>query len=150
MRSRALSIDVARENATTTTTTTNKTESTMSINNSEHYIDDLALQLDEDTNGANGELDTKQIRERLMQSIVERCNYSIAGHSGIDEDWIEMSVAEHEHQPALTLSQAASFIMRVWLHKDRQVMEELMSPLPSVEQMSAIINNRLANKETSR
>jgi hypothetical protein len=85
----------------------------MSINNSEHYIDDLAMQLDEDINGANGELDDDQIRERLMQSIVERCNYSISGHSGIYEDWIEMSIAEHEYKPALTLSQTASMVLSI-------------------------------------
>jgi hypothetical protein len=118
LKERAVDRDVARANATIT----NKTEPTMSIKFSENYIDDIALQLDEDTSGANGELDTKQIRDRLMQSIVER-----SGHSGI-----EMSIAEHEHKPALTLSQASSLIMRVWLHKDRQVMEEVMSSLPPV------------------
>jgi hypothetical protein len=98
----------------------------MSINNSEHYIDDLALSLDEDINWASGELDKKQIFTRLMQSIVERCNYRRSGNSG------KMSIAEHEHQPALSLSQAARMILRVWIHKDRQVKEEVMSSLTDI------------------
>jgi hypothetical protein len=125
----------------------------MSINNSEHYIDDLALTLDENINGANGEMSDKQIRIHLMQTIIEQCNYSIAGHSGIDEPWIEMTIAEHEHQPALTLSQTASMIMRVWLHKERQVMEEIMSslnPPPSVAKLPDIIGARLANGEAAQ
>jgi hypothetical protein len=92
----------------------------MSVNTAKHYIDDIGLQLDEDCYGANGELDDQQIRERLMQKIVERCNYNISGHSGVYEDWKQMSVTEHEHQPAITLLQAASMILGVYEHMDRQ------------------------------
>jgi hypothetical protein len=88
-----------------------------------YCIDGIALSLDENMYGANGELDDDQeIRDRLMEAIVARCNYHIAGQSGIYEDFIPMSVAEHAYKPALTLSQAASLILGVWKYKDRQYM----------------------------
>ena len=116
----------------------------MSVNNSEHYIIDLALQLDENIHGANGELEPKQTHDRLMQSIVEKLNYRIS-HSGIDNPW---TIAEHEHQPTLTLSQAAAVIIRVWLHKDRQRGEIMSLPnrLPSVAKLPDIINERVARR----
>jgi hypothetical protein len=103
------------------------------INNNEHYIDALALQLDEDIQNADDELNEQQIHKRLMQAIVERCKYSIAGH-------IQLSVAEHEHQPALTLSEAATMIICVWLHKDRQFVEEVIASLPTVLPSAVMID----------
>ena len=112
-------------------------------------FDDLALTLDENINGTNGTMSGNQIRIRLMQTIIEQCNYGTADHSGIDEPWIAMTIAEHENQPALTLSRAATMIMRVWLHKDRLFMEEIMSllkPPPSAAKVPDIISARFANK----
>jgi hypothetical protein len=88
-------------------------------------IRNFVLALDENmtVTCAAGDLDHYEIRNRLMQSIVEHLNYSIAGHSGIYEDWIEMSVAKHEHEPAITISQAASLIRYVWEYKERQCNE---------------------------
>jgi hypothetical protein len=90
---------------------------------SNSYRSELASQLDDDCYGASGDFDDQQIRDRLMEAIVERCNYHISGHSGIYEDFVPMSVAEHKYKPALTLSQAAGLIISVWRHKDRQVIE---------------------------
>ena len=89
------------------------------------YYDSIASQLDEDVYGASSvELNEKQIFSRLMQSIVERCNHSIADHSGVNEDWIQITITEHEHYPAVTLSQAANMILNVWKHKERQSLDE--------------------------
>jgi hypothetical protein len=103
------------------------------MNNLDHlgpsnYIDDIAMSLDEDMYGASGELSDEEIRNRLMESIVASCNYHISGHSGIGEDFIQMSVAKHEYEPALTLSQVAGLILRVWKHGDRRCMDA-MQPL---------------------
>ena len=96
----------------------------MSSNTTECNIDDLALTIDENTHGANREMSDEQIRTHLMQSIVDRCNHSIADHSGVNEDWIQITITEHEHYPAITLSQAANMILNVWKHKERQSLDE--------------------------
>jgi hypothetical protein len=59
-----------------------------------------------------------------MQAIVEQCNYHLSGNSGLyEEDFIQMSVAEHADKPAVTLRQAANLIFSVWKDKDRDCMQ---------------------------
>ncbi|WP_256806333.1 hypothetical protein [Bradyrhizobium sp. Bra64] len=104
-----------------------------------HYIDSIALSLDEDVYGANGELDDLEIRSRLMEKIVAQCNYHISGHSGIYEDFISMSVKDYSDKPALTLRQAASLILGVWRYKDCQCMsaEAKLTSWPSLPENQA-------------
>jgi hypothetical protein len=89
------------------------------------HIDTIALRLDEDMRGANGDLSKNEIHDRLMQAIVGQCNHHMSGvcDNGIDEDFIPMSVEEHAYRPALTLYQAASLILDVWEYKERQWLE---------------------------
>jgi hypothetical protein len=133
--------------------TLNKRKIKMSIKTAEHHIDSLARQLDEDSYGVNGDLDDEQIRERLMQSIVERFNDSRPGTRGRD---VEMSVSEDENEPVLTLSQAASMLIAVYDHMDRQFWDnialftEQRKPLlpATVEKLTNIINIRTRRYET--
>jgi hypothetical protein len=91
------------------------------------YIDSIASGLDGDFYGASGEMDEFQIRRAVMEAIVDRCNCHISGHSGLwGETFVPMSVEEHANKPALTLFQAACFIISAWKHKDRQLMETIV------------------------
>ena len=69
------------------------------------YINDIALQLDEDVYGANGELDDQEIRDRLMETIIDQCNYPVDGRVDV---W-----------------QAANLILGVWKYKDRNLMNAI-------------------------
>lgn len=108
------------------------------------YIDRIALQLDGDVYGANGDLDHQEILDRLMETIVEKCNHHLAGHSGIYEDFIPMSVEEHAYAPALTLSQAASMILRVWEYMDRIYNELLIKSARSTDWPKLLPENPVA------
>jgi hypothetical protein len=92
----------------TITTTHQQNGYTIMISIFELYRDDIALSLEEDVYGASGEFNETQLRERLMQKIVEGCYSKIYDGTG------EMSVAEHEFKPVITLCNAARMILGVW------------------------------------
>ena len=73
---------------------------------SEH-IDDIALSLDEDVYGANGDLDELQIKERLIANI----------HAATDYAHVETGM--------IPIRRVASLIQSVWEHQDRKYMAEL-------------------------
>jgi hypothetical protein len=109
------------------------------------HIDSIAESLDEDIYGASGEFNDEQIRERLMQKIVERCNYHCGGSGSEDEDPASMSIAIHEFKPALSLSQAANLILGVWKHMAKQSVELLYEPPhDDIDVTAKIVNDRLA------
>ena len=87
----------------------------------------FASRIDEDMHGASGVMDEEQLQDAVMKHIVEACNYSMPGKSGIYEPWEEMSVKEHAHKPALTLYQAANFILHVARHWESMWLEELQA-----------------------
>jgi hypothetical protein len=93
-----------------------------------NYIDSIGLSLDENMYGANGELSEEEVHALLMESIVETCNHYLAGPAGTGDDFIPVSVAEHEFKPAVTLHHAASMIIRVWKHGDRKLMDMMFEP----------------------
>jgi hypothetical protein len=97
-------------------------------------INHLALSLDEDVYGAGAKFNDQQIRDRLMQSIVEQCNYSMPDHIGIGE-YLNLMSAEHKHKPAVTLWQAANLILGVWRHMDCRLKEALMEANATPEAM---------------
>jgi hypothetical protein len=71
------------------------------------YIDDIALGLDEDVYGANGDLDESQIKSRLIANIHRRtdCQY-----------------AANDMMPVWA---AADLIRSVWEYMDRKYMGEV-------------------------
>ena len=73
------------------------------------HVDDLAMMLSADVYSMEADMDYFAVRERLMKAIVERF-----------EDFIQMSVEEHAHKPALTLWQVACLVLSVWKHMDYQ------------------------------
>lgn len=78
----------------------------------------IAKQLDEDI--YDGNLDHWQVHRRLMQTIVECVNNVLW-----DGYRAPISVEEHEHQPALSVSLVATVLLNVWENKDYQYMETL-------------------------
>jgi hypothetical protein len=75
------------------------------------HIDKIALQLDEDVYGANGDLSDHQIRYRLMEAIIVQL--------GVLKPVMDV------HTPSLSLAQAADLILGVWRDKDRDYMNEM-------------------------
>lgn len=73
---------------------------------------DIALQLDEDVHGANGDLDNLQIHHRLMQAIADACS----SHRLVDSDLGDVN------KPALTLCLAADLVLGIWRYKEREAM----------------------------
>jgi hypothetical protein len=112
----------------------------MNTERSDHYIDGIALQLSEDVHGASGDFDDLQIRTRLMEAIVARCNYHIYGHSGIYEDFIQMSVEEHADKPALTLRQAANLIFGVWKYMEESEWRRVVAEIAAETAASSTSN----------
>jgi hypothetical protein len=113
------------------------------------HINGIVLQLSEDFYGANGELDEFQIRDRLMEAIIERCNHHIAGHSGMyGEDFIGMSVEEHAHKPAITLYQAAGLILGVWKDMDRDIMQMVAEWTPPALPLPETLEQAIAAKRS--
>jgi hypothetical protein len=74
---------------------------------SSNYIDIIALSLDEDVYGANGDLDDVEIKRRLIENIHARTDYAYA---------------ESELMPVW---HAADLIKSVWAYIDRKYMELL-------------------------
>lgn len=74
--------------------------------NSDH-INDIALSLDEDVYGANGDLDESQIKSRLIMNI----------HYATDYQYVA-----HDMMPVWA---AADLIRSVWEYMDRRYMSEI-------------------------
>ena len=70
-------------------------------------INDIALTLDEDVYGSNGDLDEFQIRDRLVENIHATTDYRYA-----EDGMIPVRVV-------------ASLIQSVWEHEDRKYMDLL-------------------------
>jgi hypothetical protein len=88
--------------------TTTKGSTAMTIKHLESdTINDIALGLDEDIYGANGDLDQFQIRERIVENIHGATNHQYAT-SGL-----------------VPVGTVAGLILSIWEYKDRQVMEEI-------------------------
>ena len=69
-------------------------------------ISNIALSLDEDVYGSNGDLDRWQIHDRLIENIHAATNYAYAESRLVPIDAV------------------ASLIRSVWEYKDRMCMEE--------------------------
>jgi hypothetical protein len=78
----------------------------------EHFHDNIALCLDEDVYGANGNLDRWQILERLVENIHAATNYQFKETGLIPERSV------------------ASLILHVWQYMDRKYMEEIGRATP--------------------
>lgn len=68
-------------------------------------IDDIALSLDEDVYGSNGDLTDEQINEHLIKNIRGVTNYQFAN--------------------AIPVEVVATLIRRVWEHEDRKYMDAI-------------------------
>jgi hypothetical protein len=81
-------------------------------------INDIALSLDEDVYGSNGDLDEFQIKERLLANIHASTNYQYA-----DSGMIPIEVV-------------ASLIQGVWEYEDRKFMDELARNARAIRTLS--------------
>jgi hypothetical protein len=102
-------------------------------------ISDIALQLDEDYYGANGDINEAQIRRRLMENICAAVDHSV-------------SIEKHEYEPSLSLWAVASLITQVWKHKDadvHQAMAEANEAVGRLREIRTSLRDTLGAVETA-